>query len=214
MVQPSPDCAETIEAPAKAASPKIDSPAKSVAKRRMANSREAVFLLEAGANEENFVAPGEQSVSQGIVGLEGQRLFKQRQRLACLVGHRSVNVRRGPKYEVVGVEAIWPRTPDTLDLGITQTRLDRTHDIESNFILQVEDVFDASVIALGPDMMARSETLQSKAGYIDARPLPPLDEILLRRTAGPYIGSEAIIFGRSKLVRLTPNSDRKSGHSQ
>jgi hypothetical protein len=33
--------------------------------------------------------------------------------------------------------------------------------------------------------------LQSKAGYIDARPLPPLDEILLRRTAGPYIGSFA-----------------------
>ena len=36
-------------------------------------------------------------------------------------------------------------------------------------------------------IMARSAMLQSKAGYIDARPLSPLDEILLRRTAGPYI---------------------------
>ena len=38
-------------------------------------------------------------------------------------------------------------------------------------------------------MMARStKTLQSEAGYIDARPLPPDCENLLRRTAGPYIG--------------------------
>src|SRR3954471_15592165 len=40
-------------------------------------------------------------------------------------------------------------------------------------------------------MMARSETLQSKAGYIDARRYRRIGEILLRRTAGPYIGSFA-----------------------
>ena len=34
-------------------------------------------------------------------------------------------------------------------------------------------------------MMARSTTLQHKAGYIDAR--PPLFKIFLLRTAGPYI---------------------------
>jgi hypothetical protein len=34
--------------------------------------------------------------------------------------------------------------------------------------------------------------LQSKAGYIDARPhIRQLDEVLLQRTAGPYIGSIA-----------------------
>jgi hypothetical protein len=32
--------------------------------------------------------------------------------------------------------------------------------------------------------------LQSKAGYIDARPhIPQLEEVLLQRTAGPYIES-------------------------
>src|SRR5262249_32937044 len=38
-------------------------------------------------------------------------------------------------------------------------------------------------------MMARStKTLQSKAGYIDARPhIPQLEEVLLQRTPGPYI---------------------------
>ena len=31
-------------------------------------------------------------------------------------------------------------------------------------------------------------TLQSEAGYIDARPHSQVDENLLQRTAGPYIG--------------------------
>jgi len=36
-------------------------------------------------------------------------------------------------------------------------------------------------------MMARSTTLQTDAGYIDARPLPPIRRIFSQRTAGPYI---------------------------
>jgi hypothetical protein len=40
--------------------------------------------------------------------------------------------------------------------------------------------------------------LQSKAGYIDARPhIRQLDEILLQRTAGPYI---RVIFVRSNAL--------------
>jgi len=38
-------------------------------------------------------------------------------------------------------------------------------------------------------MMARSNALQREAGYIDARPhIRQIDEILLQRAAGPYIG--------------------------
>ena len=50
--------------------------------------------------------------------------------------------------------------------------------------------------------------LQSKAGYIDARPhIRQLDEVPLRRTAGPYIG--VIFVGstrsrRSRHVRFAP----------
>jgi hypothetical protein len=36
-------------------------------------------------------------------------------------------------------------------------------------------------------MMGRSQMLQSKAGYINARPLLPTRLVLLRRTARPYI---------------------------
>jgi hypothetical protein len=51
--------------------------------------------------------------------------------------------------------------------------------------------------------------LQSKAGYIDARPhIPQLDEVLLQRTAGPYIGSQDDIPGSSPRVRFT----LESGH--
>jgi hypothetical protein len=46
---------------------------------------------------------------------------------------------------------------------------------------------------MGADIHDGSEhdTLQSEAGYIDARPhVRQIDEILLQRTAGPYIGSD------------------------
>jgi hypothetical protein len=49
--------------------------------------------------------------------------------------------------------------------------------------------------------------LQSKAGYIDARPhIRQLDEILLQRTAGPYIGSKPDIRRRLLNVRFAPES--------
>ena len=44
--------------------------------------------------------------------------------------------------------------------------------------------------------------LQSKAGYIDARPhIRPLDEVLLQRTAGPYIWVKS--GGAGHLVRAS-----------
>jgi len=43
-------------------------------------------------------------------------------------------------------------------------------------------------------MMARSETLQSKAGYMMQDHYPRIDEILLRRTAGPYMWAKGEIL--------------------
>jgi hypothetical protein len=55
--------------------------------------------------------------------------------------------------------------------------------------------------------------LQSKAGYIDARPhIRQLEEVLLQRTAGPYIRVKLDRVGRGDTsihVRSTPNTDRK-----
>src|SRR5262249_44232517 len=61
-------------------------------------------------------------------------------------------------------------------------------------------------------MMARStKTLQSKAGYIDARPhIPQLEEVLLQPTAGPYIWVIFVGSARSRhsrFVRFAPKAD-------
>ena len=52
--------------------------------------------------------------------------------------------------------------------------------------------------------------LQSKAGYIDARPrIPQLEEVLLQRTAGPYIRVRSGHHAFTSNVRFAP----ESGHS-
>ena len=56
--------------------------------------------------------------------------------------------------------------------------------------------------------MARSEMLRSKAGYLMQDRHRQLDEILLRRTAGPYIGSIASFLACSGDVCLSPDSNR------
>jgi hypothetical protein len=58
--------------------------------------------------------------------------------------------------------------------------------------------------------------LQSKAGYIDARPhIPHLEEVLLQRTAGPYmwvISRHNAIFERCPLCPREQTSTALAGH--
>src|SRR5215469_13590665 len=50
--------------------------------------------------------------------------------------------------------------------------------------LSANEIARALISMMAPE----HKTLQSKAGYIDARPhIPQLEEVLLQRTAGPYI---------------------------
>src|SRR5712671_3026716 len=56
--------------------------------------------------------------------------------------------------------------------------------------------------------------LQSKAGYIDARPhIRQLEEVLLQRTAGPYIGSQAGITPSLGHVCFAPESRHRMRRS-
>jgi hypothetical protein len=48
--------------------------------------------------------------------------------------------------------------------------------------------------------------LQSKAGYIDARPQRQFDEIFLQRTAGPYIGVKRVVLIAYSHIRSTSNN--------
>ena len=51
--------------------------------------------------------------------------------------------------------------------------------------------------------------LQSKAGYIDARPhIRQLDEVLLQRTAGPYIRGQFRTYALQQTARMGSLIDR------
>ena len=57
-------------------------------------------------------------------------------------------------------------------------------------------------------MMARSETLQSKAGYIDARPLPPYRQNSLATHGRTIHWVIRVDLACPSDVRFTPDSDR------
>jgi hypothetical protein len=62
--------------------------------------------------------------------------------------------------------------------------------------------------------------LQSEAGYIDARPhVRQIDETLLQRTAGPYIGSDPLWpqvgrGGRVKPIAGKPSRNEDNGYHE
>jgi len=56
------------------------------------------------------------------------------------------------------------------------------------------------------------QTLQSEAGYSNARPRQPSRRNLLQRTAGPYSWVNRVDFGVSEPSLLSPQPRRDSGH--
>src|SRR5215469_6936740 len=76
--------------------------------------------------------------------------------------------------------------------------------------LSANEIARALISMMAPE----HKTLQSKAGYIDARPhIPQLEEVLLQRTAGPYIW---VISRPNAVIRprpLYPSKRTKSRHA-
>src|SRR5215469_14621580 len=69
--------------------------------------------------------------------------------------------------------------------------------------LSANEIARALISMMAPE----HKTLQSKAGYIDARPhIPQLEQVLLQRTAGPYIWVKS---RRSAIAQLCPLYPRK-----
>src|SRR5215470_18296471 len=61
-------------------------------------------------------------------------------------------MRNGAQHKVVGVEVFRPLALDSLNLGITQTRLDGAHYAQRDFVLQCEDVFEPAIVTFGPQV--------------------------------------------------------------
>jgi hypothetical protein len=80
----------------------------------------------------------------------GKRLLKQRQRLPHAVG---IVHRKGAQIEVVGAEIACPATSRAGGLGRLQCRLDDPRDARRHLILQIENIFERAVKAVGPEML-------------------------------------------------------------
>src|SRR5262249_18832838 len=67
----------------------------------MAYGRDAVSLVKSGSEEQELaIAPGEKAVRASIVGLQCQRLFKERHRLGCLFRQGNIDMRNGAQNKV------------------------------------------------------------------------------------------------------------------
>jgi hypothetical protein len=120
----------------------------------VANGGDAVGFLEAGSDEQELVAPGEQAMGASVVGLQRQRPLEQRHRLGCLLRRGNVDMRKGTQNEVVGIEIVRPFALNARYLRVTQTRLDGTHHAQRDFVLQRKNVIESAVVALRPKMNA------------------------------------------------------------
>jgi hypothetical protein len=54
------------------------------------------------------MAPGNDGMRGGEIGLQLDRLTKQGQRFVRILRHRSESVGKGAEIEVAGIEAVWP----------------------------------------------------------------------------------------------------------
>jgi hypothetical protein len=96
------------------------------------------------------MAPGEEAMGRSVIALDRQGLFKKSRGLRSLCRHRHEDMRKRAQYEVIGVQIFRPFPFDAFDLCITQAWFDRADDVQSDFVLEGENVIERTVISFGP----------------------------------------------------------------
>jgi hypothetical protein len=95
---------------------------------RMMACRLPGFGPQASAQVTLLVAPCDEPLDDGIIRLQSDRLFQQGKRLVGVPRHRCGDERERAKIQVIGVEAVGPLAPGTLDLGLAQGRFNGADD--------------------------------------------------------------------------------------
>ena len=72
----------------------------------MAQRQAAIVGVVAAMGEHLLTAPGRVGVRNGIVGVDGERLFQQRQGKLYLVERVRVYIRKRAQIQVIGTETI------------------------------------------------------------------------------------------------------------
>jgi hypothetical protein len=119
----------------------------------------------------HHVAERGDAVRGGKFGIELACLGEQCQRLGGGFARQPMNVRHPAQEVVVGVEALGRLARGPLDLGLLELRRDRADHARRHLILQIENVLDAAVEMVGPQMRA-GRNIDELRG--DAHPLRQL----------------------------------------
>jgi hypothetical protein len=70
-----------------------------------------------------------------IVRLSCQRLSKEHEPSGCAFRHHAVSERNGPQHQIIGIEVTGPFAFYAIDLRLAKTRLNRTNNAQSDFVL-------------------------------------------------------------------------------
>src|SRR5205807_5270572 len=114
---------------------------------------------------------------------------QQAQRLCVVFRRLGKGRRKGAQREIVGVLIRLWLAPRPFDLGFAQDRPDRANDALCDPVLQIERVFQGTVEAVGPQMLA-ARRLDELAG--DADPVAGLAEASLDYIPHPELARDLL----------------------
>src|ERR1700757_559282 len=100
------------------------------------------------------MAPSDNCVRSGVVGLQLDRFREQGQCLIRISRHGGISIGQGSQIKVIGVEAVGPFASSTFNLGLAERRLDYPGHADGHPVLKIEYIFERTVEAISPEMGA------------------------------------------------------------
>ena len=116
----------------------------------MLEARGLVLLAVAALDEDHLIAQGEQRMSRRVARVQFQRALQQIGRDPCVGELAGRGIGESAKIEIIGVEIVRAFPPGALDLRMLQARLDDADDSLGDLILELENVVQGAVEAVGP----------------------------------------------------------------
>ncbi len=93
-------------------------------------------------------------MGRGEIGVELDRPIEQFQRFVDVVACPSVDTGHAAQQVVVGIEPLGRLALGALDFGLFEFRRDRDDHARRDLVLQIENVLEATVEAIRPEMRA------------------------------------------------------------
>src|SRR5262249_36925287 len=144
-----------------------------------------------------IIAPRGHAIRRSEIGVEFDRAIEQPQRLAEALLGPTIKALHPTQVIVIGVEALGGLALGAFDLGRFLLRPDAAYHVGGHAVLQLEDVFEAAVETLRPQMRARGG-VDELAG--DAQTVRRFAHATLEHVAHPQLAADLLHIDRSALV--------------